>query len=64
MGMQMLCHENHVPKCGRNSHIITEENVTEEITLALIKDQNTAIPARSNEDIRKLQMEDWFCTTC
>ena len=45
-------------QCGRNSHIIIEENVTEEITLALIKDQNTAIPAKSNEDIRKLQMED------
>ena len=34
------------------------QDVTEEVTLALIKDQNTAIPARLNEDIWKLQMED------
>ena len=40
-------------QCGRESHIVTEE-----ITLALIEEQNTAIPARSNEDIRRLQMED------
>ena len=40
-------------QCGRDSLIITED-----VTLALIKEQNTAIPARSNEDIRKLQMED------
>ena len=40
-------------QCGRDSHIITEE-----VTLALMKEQNTAIPARSNEDIQKLQVED------
>ena len=40
-------------QCGRDSHIITED-----VTLALIKEQNTGIPARSNEDIQKLQMED------
>ena len=40
-------------QCGRDSHISTEE-----VTLALIEQQNIAIPARSHVDIRKLQMED------
>ena len=54
MAMQMPCHEDHAcTRCGRDSHISTEE-----ITLSLIEQQNIAILARSNVDIRKLQMED------
>ena len=47
---QRLC-----TQCRRDSHINTEE-----VTLASIEQQNVAIPARSNVDIRKLQMEDPF----
>ena len=39
MGMQMLCHENRVLS-------VTETVILTEVTLVLIKDQNTAIPAR------------------
>ena len=44
-------------QCGRNSHVITDKNDTEEVTLAIIKDQNDTILAWSNEDIRRLQMD-------
>ena len=39
-------------QCGQDSH------TTIEATIAVCKETNTVIPERSNEDIRKLQMED------
>ena len=39
-------------QCGRDSH------TTMEATIAVCKETNTVVPERSNEDIRKLQMED------